>query len=550
MSVPWMSAAAAVSSAVSAAINSTTAPVVAPTSSHAAPSPAPTLTVPARNGRGAQLPPVPLFSAPAASSAAAGPRLNAEPTSSPDEFPTSGYLAPELPMPLTQAAAPPTPQSSTSTPVASAAPAGSTTAAAVTSASTPSPPSLTTHTTQSPTSENTSAPADAAAAITAPSSTLITNSNDESAFQLKAFTSDADTTALRLRTLKAFRDLAQEHHKACVSLEKFKQKCSLRHPEISLPKGIQLRFVDQARFTPVERQPLFYEKEEAALRKLAAETTTVIHATMLSAKERHIKHLLAELATEKFVARQAPVFLAFVHTSFDSMLSPLHGPGALAVPSAADSSPRPLSAVRQQAIDFLVSDLRQEITKHWMQHNKLQAERLEAENKARENEQKAGEQIMAGAHNGNTIAAIARREVVHQLQPIRQQLQKAAAATSSRTPPSTSAQQQPQRVRQTASPGFAFLPSLFRTSHPSPATKPASKRKKIGTSASVTSVDADGDEPMQEQPTESDSSFDRGGEPRNTRRPAKKPKVRQRAAGVNVGHTDRSSGDAMETDQQ
>lgn len=230
------------------------------------------------------------------------------------------------------------------------------------------------------------------------------------------------------RTL--FRNLHEDLSDARLSLQQFQSACSKHAPAIQLPMSMRLRLSDKANLTPVADSPAFYKAETDALRQLEVDTSKKAFDIIVAARERHIGHLHASTALPAFIAKEMQPYAKFVHLHCAKQRELLHLPaivddaptGAASNDAAASASEPDGTFPAQSAIAHFEQTIRTDLTT-WLSLQAQLAHDAGAKLAANRAEDSAAyEQVMAGAHNGETIAAVAARAAQNLLGPVRSEL--------------------------------------------------------------------------------------------------------------------------------
>lgn len=266
-------------------------------------------------------------------------------------------------------------------------------------------------------------------------------------------TDPALETFLAWRTVKdmyegacaRFRNLHEALSTARSSLQKFQSACQQRPPAIQLPASMRLRLVDQANLTPVVDTPAFYKAEVDALRQLEVDSSQKAFSIIVAARERHIEHLRASAALPAFLAKEVQQHTVFVEKYCATQRKMLDLPAAaavVAVEEAADAAPAAAAASHtdgtfpaQTAIAHFEQTTRTELSA-WMTRQAQRATDEASKSATKKVEDDAAlELVLGGAHNGDTIAALAAREAQKLLAPVRSEV---AALQRMRIPKSPS----------------------------------------------------------------------------------------------------------------
>jgi len=301
---------------------------------------------------------------------------------------------------------------------------------------------------------STAASTSAAAAASAAGSDSFASPSDIAAFSL---THSLNTSAAARLTLfiakphvkERYTAAADAYLSATVALrqameqrDKFKAACNSNPPAIRLPSSMQMQLVKHAKLTPVAGDPAFYREQTAALERIESESATQIYATLLAAKDKHIAHLQSQANAHSFLARMKKEHEQFVQAYATDCDKSYGTPPAAAAAAAASSSAALASAAASssapssffpfnEAVAHFDSFLQQSVNELVMLTVDERQARLAAKAQALVEDSKAQEQVLAGAHTGESIAMIVQQKVApiqQQLQRLQQQQQRTSAA--------------------------------------------------------------------------------------------------------------------------
>lgn len=215
--------------------------------------------------------------------------------------------------------------------------------------------------------------------------------------------------------------------KAKAQLQKFQSR-SANGTGSKLPASLSLKIVYNLRLPEVPGDASFYKEELAVLTKLEIDAQKTIFEQIVAARTRHMQHLAQQSNAQAFIAREMATFKQIVSTwadQHDSLLSAAPSADSAAAAAAAGTSAPALDSnafPRQCAIDSFESSLHRIIQGHAamiiqksIDAAELQQQRQAAENNAQQN-------ILAGAHTGQTITKLAERAAQKAIQPLRKQL--------------------------------------------------------------------------------------------------------------------------------
>jgi hypothetical protein len=188
--------------------------------------------------------------------------------------------------------------------------------------------------------------------------------------------------------------------------DRFTARCNRAAPALALPKSLALNLVARAHLPSVESEPAFFAACHGALADIEREATKKVYDALLAAKDKHIAHLKGRANAHTFTTSAVASFRAFT-AEYAATVDASFGFTAFPVAAAVQDFERHLS-VR-------VSESLLQAAEH------AQAEKHSAEAAALADRQ-AQEEVLAGAHSGQTITALANRAVDAKLLPMQQQL--------------------------------------------------------------------------------------------------------------------------------
>lgn len=279
-----------------------------------------------------------------------------------------------------------------------------------------------------------------------------------------------------------------------------------------LPASLSLKIVHNLRLPEVPGDASFYKDQIDVLKKLEVDTQKIIYEQIVAARTKHLHHLTQQSNTQAFITREVLAFTQIVSAwadQHDSLVSAAP-PAAAAADNAVASGPAsdPNAFPRKAAIDSFESSLHQIVESHTalmiqksIDSSEKQKQQLAADNSAQE-------QVLGGAHNGQTIEKLASRAAEKHIQPLRKQVLDLQGQVSH---------------------------SSKRKEHPAPAGFSESTRDHAASSSHVrpwhgglaylqsspSNVGADRQQPKRvKRHNSSSSDFHSGGVPRNTRPPA------------------------------
>jgi hypothetical protein len=194
------------------------------------------------------------------------------------------------------------------------------------------------------------------------------------------------------------------------SLSKLTAACA----SSGLPKSMRLEIVNRTNLPTVEGHPEFFAADVAALRQIEKETSERVAKALITARQRHIDHLRKEVNLSSFLQSACAEYDTFVQEHAQSFAS-ASGTAASDFPSG-------------QALEAFRKDLRARCEELLM--NDIMKERQEKEEAKQEaiDDIKAQETVLAGAHTGATIKAIADKAVqeglMNKLTPLQEQVRR------------------------------------------------------------------------------------------------------------------------------
>jgi hypothetical protein len=209
----------------------------------------------------------------------------------------------------------------------------------------------------------------------------------------------ADAVGPLLSAAKALKD-------ATATRERFTARCNRAAPALALPKSIALNLVARARLPSVEGEPAFFAACHAALADIEREATKKVYDALLAAKDKHIAHLKGLANAHTFTITAAASFRAFT-AEYAATVDTSYGFPIFPVTAAVQDFERHLSVRTSESL--------LQAAEH------AQAEKQNADAAALADRQ-AQEEVLAGAHSGQTITALANRAVDAKLLPLQQQL--------------------------------------------------------------------------------------------------------------------------------
>lgn len=383
---------------------------------------------------------------------------------------------------------------------------------------------------------------------------------------LSAFLKWDQTTQLVSHHIGRFLTLRKEQKHSQSAHDKLVSTANARPPHITLPKQLAIRVSDNIKLPLVADAPQFFKEELDAVRTLELDTNKQVYALVIKARLRHINHLATQSnpptfmnATMIHITKFVADYAKHIDAAFDASTVPTAAAASPAAAAAASDAMEIDSTVafpRQDAIASLRKTLQAEIDQAVSRLAQAEVTDAAAKAAARKVDLDAQERTQHGAHSGENIAMIATRAaqkvVTNGLKPIQARVDALAdgtpttkrAKTSHKTTVDQGDQQNTvpsRRIIQhdandtemdvgTPAPiqyYFDFGPAVLQ------AESNKLKRPRVGptqpkarqhhNAPADTMEDNDGqqtDDRVDSLPTHrSQSSFHRGGVPRNTHRP-------------------------------
>lgn len=194
------------------------------------------------------------------------------------------------------------------------------------------------------------------------------------------------------------------------SLAKLKSACALS----GLPKSMRLDIVTRTKLPSVDGLPEFFAADVATLRQIEKDASDRVAKALTEAKERHVAHLRTAVHLQSFIENECASYQSFVQGHAQ----------AFASASGTAASDFPVS----QALAEFREALRKDCEAHVMQDVMKEQQAKEEAKQESIDDAKAQESVLAGAHNGQTIKAIANKAVLEelkkQLTPLQEKLDK------------------------------------------------------------------------------------------------------------------------------
>jgi hypothetical protein len=235
---------------------------------------------------------------------------------------------------------------------------------------------------------------------------------------------------------------------ANTALSKFIATCTENSPAVSLPRNLRWKLISNARLTTVVGNDNFYNAEMAELKQIEKEASDRAYHVLKTAKEKHVAHLRKKADVPPFIARSTEEFRAFV-TSYAAEFDKLHGSAPSSEAAAAASSSASINSrfPSEAAIAEFQKQLSHQINKSTLERATHAMAEADRKARAAAADTDAMQDVLAGAHTGETIEKIVSRRVA----PIQQKVQQlqhqrprgaaqhhAGAAAAASNPPRTS----------------------------------------------------------------------------------------------------------------
>lgn len=313
------------------------------------------------------------------------------------------------------------------------------------------------------------APVDSAA----PSLTSLTPSSAARLALLTGFIAQPQVKQRYAAAEDAYLTASAALRQAMEQRDKFTASCTSDPPAIRLPSSMQMQLVKHAKLTPVADDPAFYREQIAALERIESESAAQIYKTLLAAKDKHVAHLHTRANAHSFLLRTLKDYTQFV-TSYAADFDSRCGPPAAAAAASSSSSAAPASESSssfpiREAISHFDSHLQQRVNGLIMLAVNERQTRLAAKAQATVEDNKAQEQVLAGAHTGQSIEMIVQQKVAplqKQLQQLQQQQHRASHPPRSAVP-SAAPRSNSQRTHSKPNATVAFANTSHASSKPS-----------------------------------------------------------------------------------
>jgi hypothetical protein len=248
------------------------------------------------------------------------------------------------------------------------------------------------------------------------------------------------------------------------SLSKLTAACN----SSGLPKSMRLDIVSRTKLPTVEGLPEFFNDDIAALRKIEKDASAQVAKALITAKQRHVDHLKEAVNLNKFVLDASGEYQTYV----------LGYARSYASATGSDANDFPTG----DAVQTFYGELHQRCMQEVMDGISKEHQRKEEAKLKASADAKAQESVLAGAHTGATITAIANKAVTaalnQRLTPLQEKLNKLEQQRKDREnffPPP---------AQPSASPASA-PPQRSRPAKPSTKEKRVQDRRKHGPHAHI-----------------------------------------------------------------
>lgn len=235
---------------------------------------------------------------------------------------------------------------------------------------------------------------------------------------------------------KLYKEARVSLQNAETALERFESACSKgfggSNPGSTLPTSMRLKLLSIVRFKEVADRPDFYREEKEKLERAEHEASRQIYEATLSSKKKLITHLQGKINVNTFVSLRMQDFGKHLTSLADEFDKSNNG-GHACFP-------------RQKAVTHFGQELAANLTKLIMHIAEERRAEEQRKNARAAEELQAQEKVLEGAHNGQTIAAIAQRAVQKEMKAhkneVRRQIQQTQpprqpTSASHRAPAST-----------------------------------------------------------------------------------------------------------------
>lgn len=221
----------------------------------------------------------------------------------------------------------------------------------------------------------------------------------------------------------AFEKAGAELDHAVEQKDKYITACTVANaPGTRLPASMALKLVKRSKLADAPEDAAFYAAQIAALDSIERDANQRIYDTLLAAKQSKIAALSTVANGHAFATRSTLEHKQYVeHFAADydkrfGAASPVADDAAAAASSSA-AFPTAL------AVAHFEQQLRTHIAKHCMLSVGERRAQAEAKLQAAAEEHKGQEKVLAGAHTGQTIAALAESAAAKEIAPLKKQVQ-------------------------------------------------------------------------------------------------------------------------------
>ena len=228
-------------------------------------------------------------------------------------------------------------------------------------------------------------------------------------------------------TEAAYGQACDDLQTARADFAKLQSVCKQNTPALHLPRSMQLKLVQRARFTAVAGQPDLYSRFTAALEAVDREASERTANILLEAKSALVAYLASQANARSFTDRYVQQYTQFISayaTEYNAQLGSAPSDSANASAGSASASADSAASApsnafpAKEAIAHFTQHLEAATSEHAMlsveraqQRLALQAQRAAAEHTAQES-------VIAGATTGATLSML----VDKKLAPVQKQL--------------------------------------------------------------------------------------------------------------------------------
>jgi hypothetical protein len=260
--------------------------------------------------------------------------------------------------------------------------------------------------------------------LPAPSGQSISNSSPISSdsITLELFLKQSSISTLFERVHTDYIECLRAHTAAKDSLKALVDKCTSNGVFTRLPKSLSIDLVNKIKFPAISEQPDFFKAATDSIRDAQQKAEAAIYAALHSARQRHSDYAAQRCSQPVFIAATVANFKSVVE-KYATEYKALH------------SAELPVDA----AVLAFTRHVHDVVTRIALDDVDKQLQRAQAAANAKAADEAAQERILAGAHNGNTIRAIAQQEARQEIRHAMKQSSKftahqPAAATLARSP--------------------------------------------------------------------------------------------------------------------